>query len=367
MRGRRRCGINLDPMPWFRRGRGRTVPRVAGIVGGCLVALVATLVLGVLLPLVALAVRGLGLAFLAAWALAGYFIYRAVTRREARRHRDYEYDDADVEHEYRPPRRIEVRTPVMGPPPPPSSAQSPERATPAGLGDLALLLTSGVGLALAVGLLLSGSAGASTVNSLLTGGLVVLSGGGIAALIARRSRPQVPADGPTDRQVRAQAKRIRSKCVRLGREAGKVGGVYSDLSWHAPSLARRAGELSELVLRLRRAMRDTRRQSGNPTLPAAAAPDASDESLLREYRAAIAAQDRLDRLIAANLRHQRACLAQLERIEDLVDSARLEVATPTPAEGVVTREASIITDVETELEASRRALQEIERLEQTQT
>ncbi len=258
-----------------------------------------------------------------------------------------------------------MRTPD-GPPPPPSSAQAPERITHAGLGDLALLTTTGVALALAAGFLLSGRAGATPINSLLTGGLAILGGGGIAALIARWSRPGASGDRPTDRQVRAQAKRIRGKCGRLAREADRVGGVYSDLCWHAPSLAKRAGELSDLVLRLRRAVRDTRRQAGNPTLPGDAAPDASDEALLREYQAAIAAQDRLERLIAANLRHQRACLAQLERIEDLVDTARLEVATPTPSETAATREATIIADVETELEASRRALREIERLEQTE-
>jgi len=380
---RRRYNVDLDDLPWFRSGRDRAAPRIAGIVGGCVVALVATMVLGVLLPLIVLAAHSAGLTFLAAWAIIGYAIYRAVSYSRRRRDRDYEYDADDdaVEREYRrrrrhggrveegerrPPRRIEVRAPTDGPPPPPSAVQGSERAAHAGLGDLALLVTSGIGLALAAGFLLSGRAGATPLNALLTGGLTLLGGGSIAALIARWSRPTAPADRPSDRQVRAQVKRIRGKCARLSREAERVGGVYSDLCGHAPSLAARAAELSELVLRLRRAIRDTRRRSGNPTLPGDLAPEPSDESLLREYQAAIAAQERLDRLIAANLRHQRACLAQLERIEDLVDSARLEVATPTPSETAARREATIIADVETELEASRRALQEIERLEQTQ-
>jgi len=349
-RGRR---IRIDNLPWFHKGRDRMGPRITAVVGGCLFAWVATTVLSDLLSLAALAVHSTGALFLVAWIVGGIAIYKALKRgkwrgrgrEEGRTIPVYDLDGGDQSRQHLRGDRRE------------------ERPEYAGFGDLALLVMAGLGLALAAGLILTGRAGASTTNTVLTALLAVLGGGGIVALLRRWSRAAAPTDKPSDRQVRAQVKRIRGKCKRLSREAQSAGGVYSDLSWHAPELSRRAGELADLVLRLRRAVRDTRRQSGNPTLPPDAVPDSSDEHLLREYRAAIDAQVRLDALIAGNRRHQRACLAQLERIEDLVDTARLEVATPVPLVPVSTDEPTIIDDVETELAASRRALEEIAQIE----
>ncbi len=349
-RGRR---IRIDNLSWFHKGREGMGPRITAVAGGCLFAWVATVVLGVLLSLAALAVHGTGVLFLVAWIVGGIAIYNALKRGKWRRWgREqgrtipiYDRDSGDERREHLPGDRRE------------------ERPEYAGFGDLALLVMAGIGLALSVGLILTGRAGASTTPPILTALLGLLGGGGIAALLRRWSRAATPADKPSDRQVRAQVKRIRGKCKRLSREAQIVGGVYSDLSWHAPEMSRHAGELADLVLRLRRAVRDTRRQSGNPTLPPDAVPDVPDERLLREYRAAIGAQQRLDALIAGNRRHQRACLAQLERIEDLVDTARLEVATPVPLAPVSMGEPTIFDDVETELAASRRALEEIAQIE----
>ncbi len=353
MRRRRGRRIEIGNLPWFNTGREGMGSRVLAVVGGCLFAAVATMVLSVLLSLAALAVHSMGALFLVAWIVGAVAIYKALKRgtwrqwgrEEGRTIPVYDRSSGDERREHLPGDRRE------------------ERPEYAGFGDLTLLVMAGIGLVLSAGLILTGRAGASTTNTVLTALLGLLGGGGIAALLRRWSRAATPPDKPSDRQVRAQVKRIRGKCKRLSREAQTAGGVYSDLSWHAPEMSRHAGELADLVLRLRRAVRDTRRQSGNPTLPPDAVPDVSDERLLREYRAAIEAQQRLDALIAGNRRHQRACLAQLERIEDLVDTARLEVATPVPLVPVSTDEPTIIDDVETELAACRRALEEIEQIE----
>jgi len=68
-------------------------------------------------------------------------------------------------------------------------------------------------------------------------------------------------------------------------------------------------------------------------------------------------------LAEENSRHQQLCLAQLERIEGLVDAARLEVSQPLePAIADSTR-ATIVDELETELQAVREALAQIQQAE----
>jgi len=377
-----RYGFDLDgfeDLPWFKRGRKRGKPRAVAIAAGCLLAWLAVVVIGGgVLTVLSAVVRAAGGIVLLAVILAAVAIYRAVTRHAGRSwDHDYEDDEDEEEREEwrgrrhhqgreREARRVPVTDGSGWSEPAPRPTGTSERRGHAGLGDLALMVTSGLGLALAGGFLLSGRAGASGLYATLTAVLAALGGTSVIALLRRWRAPQTPQERPTDGEVRAQLKRVRAKCARLEREARAARGVFGDLSWHAPSMAQRARELGELVLRLRRAMRATRR-AANPTLPGDALPDSSDESLTREYRAAIDAQARLDRLIAENLRHQRVCLTQLERIEDLLDAARLELASPASAGAQLTSERTIVADVEAELEASRRALHEIERIEREET
>jgi hypothetical protein len=164
--------------------------------------------------------------------------------------------------------------------------------------------------------------------------------------------------GHSDRQVRAQAKRIRGKCKRLRREAKKVGGVYANLTWHSDEMRRRAEELADAVIRLRDGLREIERSS-NPTLPPGASPEEEDERLRSEYDAVRKAQARLDSVVERNRQRERICLAQLERIEDLVDAARLELTHPATDQALNGTAGSVAEELETELELSRQALREV--------
>lgn len=371
--------LDLDDLPWFKRQRRRRTPKAAAVAIGCVLAWVLITVLGLgLVAVLSLAVHAVGGILALIVALAAIVVHYALRRGgHHARARDYADDDDEEEREEhrwwagrdREERRGPRPVPITdgsgwsdAPPPPTEPNRESEGASVRG-SELALMIMASLGLAGSAGMFLSGQAASSGPLAAMTAVLAGVSGGSLVALLLRRRSARAPEERPTDREVRAQLKRIRGKCARLNREARATGGVFGDLSWHAPSMARRAQELTELVLRLRRALRATRR-AANPTLPGDAAADPSDESLTREYRAAIDAQTRLDRLLAENLRHQRACLAQLERIEDLLDAARLEVASPASAGAQVTSEQTIVADVEAELEASRRALQEIERIEE---
>lgn len=379
--GRKRFDLDfdLDDLPWFTRGRRRGAPKTAAVAVGCIVAWVLLVGLGITLAVVAALVHSLGSLVVLGVVLAVIAIHRALKRR-GEDFREHEFEDDDEEdreewchrrwehQERRQPRPVPI-TDGSGWSEAPPSATAPRReeedAEVRGR-ELALMIMASLGLAGSAGMFLSGQAASSGPLAAMTAVLAGLCGGSLVALLLRRRSARAPEERPTDREVRAQLKRIRGKCARLTREARATGGLFSDLSWHAPSMAQRAQELTELVLRLRRATRATRR-AANPTLPGDAVADASDESLAREYRATLDAQVRLDRLLAENLRHQRACLAQLERIEDLLDAARLEVASPASAGAQLDSDRTIVADVEAELEASRRALQEIERSEGEET
>lgn len=386
--GRKRLDFDfdLDDLPWFTRQRRRSAPRATAVAIGCAVAWVVLVALGLTLAIISAVVHSLGGLAVLAVVLAVFAIYRALKHR-GERFWEHELEDDDEEdrdedreewrrrwragrdrEERRGPRPVPI-TDGWGwsdaPPPPTEPSRESEGASVRG-SELALMIMASLGLAGSAGMFLSGQAASSGPLAAMTAVLAGVSGGSLVALLLRRRSARAPEERPTDREVRAQLKRIRGKCARLTREARAAGGVFGDLSWHAPSMARRAQELTDLVLRLRRALRATRRVA-NPALPGDAAADPSDESLTREYRAAIDAQTRLDRLLAENLRHQRACLAQLERIEDLLDAARLEVASPASAGAQVTSEQTIVADVEAELEASRQALQEMEGIEREET
>jgi len=164
----------------------------------------------------------------------------------------------------------------------------------------------------------------------------------------------------TDRQVRARVRRIGRNCNHLRSEARKAGGVFENLEWQAPELADRASELTTLLLRLRRTVRNV--QEGKlprPSPPGGVSRDDADHVLREELDAGEAAQERLDALIQHNLRSQQICLTQLERIDDLVGAALLEVAAPIEITAAGTRQRSIVNDVEDELAAAQQALAKV--------
>lgn len=330
--------------------------KVVGCLGGCLAAYLAMVLVSILLSLGAVVLKSPGLLFLVAWIVTGGIIYHVLCNRDRKRERPQ-----------RQPRRIEIKTADSEEEEPSEEARVTE-TKPAGVhgfgaGEVTLALFAGFGLALACGLALTGAAVGSTTNLVLILLLWLFGGATVYSLARRRAQQAAPGETPPDREVRAQAKRIKAKCRGLRREARRVGGVFGELEWQATELADQARELSKLLLNLRRAARDVHRALGNPPLPRGVSGDSSDDVLQREFEAAQATEERLETLVAQNSRHQQVCLAQLERIEDLVDVARLEVSQPLEPAGVSSAQGAIVEEVETELQAAREALEQVQQIE----
>jgi hypothetical protein len=178
----------------------------------------------------------------------------------------------------------------------------------------------------------------------------------------RRARPEVAAgrkQGVVD-EVHAQVQRIEEKARKLRQEAGRRA-PYRDLAGQAPELAAQARKLAGQVARLRKAAGEAAQNRPMPDLPSGPADLPETGQLGAEYRAAEAAQQRLEELLAANVAQQQLCLTRLERIEDLLDGARLEVSRPEGlnVDGAAPR-SSMVDDMETELRAAREAMTETE-------
>lgn len=219
---------------------------------------------------------------------------------------------------------------------------------------------------------LGGSGFPEWLNPLIV--LAYLSGGAAIFYKVRQAAPpgvfrHAPAvSSLSDAAIRAQAKRVAAKCRRMRRAAARAGGPYRDLARLADELGRQADRLGKQVIRLRRAARDVGRNlAGNPVIPPGMSADHPDPVLQQEFQAARATQQRLQEIMARNAMLQGISLTRLERIEDLVDAARLEVSAPLPGVGVgagtVGESGGIVEEVETELEAARAAIEQVERLE----
>jgi chromosome segregation ATPase len=184
---------------------------------------------------------------------------------------------------------------------------------------------------------------ASTLLPPLTGAAV---GVGVYEALKRWVMGPVDDEYPPAREIKGQIKRIRRKARELKREAARAGGVFNGLDVKADRLAAEADELTDRLFELRDVARDVRRKMGDAAR--AGGP-----------------QERVHELLSRNRAAQRQCLVQLERIEDLLDVARLEVACPDEQMPPDRGREELVQEVETELEAARRALEEVQRQSQT--
>jgi hypothetical protein len=338
--------LDLWTLESDRRARKNIVYKVAAAASGGRLAWVATVVIGSLVSLLVGAFRNTGALFIAAWRLGGVSVYHLLRdsghRRDALRSRarrvDVHYEDEDGEPEQQVTDATEGYLTV---------------------GEVLMALAAGLGLALASGLALQGTVVAEPARVVLPALAGLLAGGSVYAVFRRRAARR--AAGPaTDRQVRAQIRRVRVKCGRLARQAGRVGGVFENLSWQAPLLAEQARELGDALLALRRAEREAKREDAGDALGTVTEHHSDSEAMREELDAARRSQQRLEAMVERNRRQQRRCLMQLERIEDLVDGTRLEITTPLPVAESAGGEESIVTEVETEMQAAREALAEVQ-------
>jgi len=314
------------------------------------------------------------------WIIAAYLIYRAIRSHHKSEEYGYEYEDDDDDDDERE-RRLEhawqrewakqaaqAQAAPVAAPQPPQPRQDTRRAeqTQRSIGTATVAILGGSLLALGANLGLSRlnlPPMASTLLPALAGAGV---GVGIYAMLSRFVMPPVDDDKPPTRAVRDQLGRIKHKAKSLAREASASGGVYSDLHYQADRLCREALALGERLFELRRVAREARREFGNPARPDGIPRDVDGPQALAALQAAQEAQKRLDELLARNRDGQHQCLAEIERIEDVLDVARLEIACPPGASATDRAPERIVQEVETELEAAKRALAEVQRESQLQ-
>jgi hypothetical protein len=331
--------------------------KMAGVGGGCLFALLFTFVAGFFLSLAAEALTNPGMLLLGAWVIGGVLIYRLLRNRTVRREQRYQPGRRIyVEGAQAEPRAVRDQARAVAPPAAPARGMRTD--------EFVLALVAGFGLALACSLALTLTGAGATTGLVLPPLLGLIVGAVVYSLLRKRLALAEPEGPPTDREVRRQARRIRGKCRSLSREAVRAGGVFHDVEWQARELADHTARLARLLTTLRRAARDIQRGlAGNPSLPRGVSGRPDDEVLRRQLDAARAAQDRLEGLVQHNSRHQQLCLTQLERIEDLVDAARLEVSQPLEAAVADSTQRTIVDDLETELQAAREALAQVQQTE----
>ncbi|MGI5818400.1 MAG: hypothetical protein ACOX9R_09920 [Armatimonadota bacterium] len=329
---------------------------VGGVVVGGAVAVAMVSLLVVVLTLIGVATAGLSWLLTYGWIIAAWLIYRAIRSRQAPKEYATGYvhdlgaqgdEERRREAEYR--RRVEELSRHATAPRPDIR---PKRETGREAGTVILAVLAGLALASGANVALGGlnlSPMAGRFLPMLTGAGV---GVGVYAALKRWVMPPLDDEQPPAKQVRGQIARIRRKSRELSREAERAGGVFSGLDTQAERLASEASELADRLFDLRRVAGDARKALGNPTRPAHAS-TASD------------APQRLDELLARNRAAQHQCLAQIERIEDLLDVARLEIACPDQGAPADAAREELVREVETELEAARRALAEVQRQSQT--
>lgn len=342
---------------------------VAVVAGGAMAVAIGAFLM-VVFSMIGIVTSGAGFLLTFGWIIAAYLIYRAIRRSQSREHYAYEYDDDDRrererEREYqRRLERLQQCAPAQAQAHRPNTRpeQKPQRQT----GTTVIAVLSGLALALAANVGLSGlrlPPLAATILPPLTG---AVAGLGVHAALKRWVMPPIDSETPPAGEVRAQVGRIRRKARDLQREATEAGGVFGSLDTKAELLSREAQELSDRLFDLRRVARDARREFRNPARPRGVpqqdAPAPEVQSALRQAQQA---QKRLDDLLSRNRAAQHQCLAQLERIEDLLDMARLEIACPDESMPIDRGREELVQEVETELEAARRALEEVQRQSQT--
>jgi hypothetical protein len=180
--------------------------------------------------------------------------------------------------------------------------------------------------------------------------------------MVRQQTRQAQPDVLQERMVNGLVRRIDAKARRLQRQAGAAGVPYAELVTKASELAEQARQLAGRIRQLQ-SVAQTMATDGPepvpPPPPGVAGPDG--EMLRKEYEAVEATRRRLQELLGANRLQQQLCFTRLQRIGDLLDAAWVEVSQPVELLSEARTGTGIVQEVETELQAARDALSEVER------
>ncbi|MFO8082039.1 MAG: hypothetical protein R6V07_17300 [Armatimonadota bacterium] len=326
---------------WPRVGRWaplKAIAALAGVVVGGVLALGVVMLVTLVLTVIGFATAGVGWLLTYGWIVAAFLIYHAIRSRQSPKQRAYTdsravADDAQREREYQ--RRLAQMQQCSG------TAQPRPRKQQSSVGAGVLAVVSGFVLALGANVGLSGLNLPPLANTILPPLTGAVAGIGVFAALKRWVINPPDEEKPPAREIKRQIGRIRRKSRDLSREATEAGGVFNGLDTQADRLAEEAQELADRLFELRRVARDVRRKIDAARGPAEP-------------------HSRLDDLLNRNRAAQRQCLTQIERIEDLLDVARLEIACPDESLPVDHGREELMQEVETELEAARRALREVQ-------
>jgi hypothetical protein len=163
--------------------------------------------------------------------------------------------------------------------------------------------------------------------------------------------------------VREQVLRIEAKGARLRHAAGRDRGPYADLVRQLPELIRHAHALAERIARLaavREQVTRGHRPQGHAPAEGAEPTAAAPAQVREEMEATAAAEHHLEELLTENQAQQHLCLTRLQRVEDLLDSAFLELTQHPAGASPIAPSEGIVQEMESELAAAREALQEVE-------
>ncbi len=334
----------------------KAIAVLGGIVIGGVIAAGVVGLLTLVLTVIGLATAGISWLLSYGWIIAALLIYHAIRSRQRQPQQpphvpDAAWNDEPVEAEYRA--RVEQS----------QAPSADERTGRAGGGTGRNVATSVAAVAAGLALALGANAGVSALNlpplanTLLPPLAGAVSGLGVYAALRRWVMPPIDDWEPSSYEVRSQVKRIRGKARKLANEASEAGGVFNGLDDQAGRLAEEASQLAQRVFELRRIARDVRQKMDEAASDSgASAPDATSSP-----NQVPDTGQRLRELLGRNHAAQERCLAQIARIEDLLDVARLEVVCPEESPRPDPAREELVQEVETELEAARRALEEVRR------
>ena len=179
-------------------------------------------------------------------------------------------------------------------------------------------------------------------------------------LSGKRTRRAKRKTTNADTVLQEQLKRIENKARRLKTEAQKVP-LYRSVAEIMPQLISQARQLVDEYERLRQLASEITPDAGEIS---EAGELTGNAALAAELEAGREAQKHLQELLEVNRNRQQLYLTRLDRIEDLIDTARLEITHPTgfmEATGESAPAPTVLDDLNNELRTSREALEEVER------
>jgi len=160
-----------------------------------------------------------------------------------------------------------------------------------------------------------------------------------------------------------QGRRVQAKCRELARTAARSSGLYRGME---PQFAALAADAKRVVDTLANMQRSVDKLCTEAALRGGAGPawfhnaPSSDRALQTEVSERDRAAEFLEETLGHLTARQRVLATRLQRIEDLLDAASLEIAAELPLDSGLRQGRGIANEIADELQATRAALEEVE-------